>query len=55
MDEHFGYFSFLIIMNNSAVNIHEQGFFFLKHLFSVFLDEYQEKELVDHMVILCLF
>ena len=30
-------------------------FFFLKHLFSVFLDEYQEEELVDHMVILCLF
>ena len=29
--------------------------FFFKHLFSVFFDEYQEEELVDHMVILCLF
>ena len=54
MDGHFGYFSFLGTMSNSAVNI-QVHVFFLKHLFSVFLDEYQEEELVDHMVILCLF
>ena len=54
MDGHFGCFSFLGTMSNSAVNI-QVHVFFLKHLFSVFWDEYQEEELVDHMVILCLF
>ena len=36
VDEHFGYFSFLIIMNNSAVIIHVKGFFLETSVFSFF-------------------